>query len=56
MTEKGRLSLDIEFLRDFNAWRRGSDEIPIPHPAELGKVIDRVCEHLELCLAKPAKK
>lgn len=37
----------IKFLRDYNKWRRGDDKIEQPHPKELGKVIDDVCELVE---------
>ena len=35
-----------DFLENYNIWRRGSNEIPMPNPAELGKVIEAAIEYL----------
>lgn len=49
----------IEYLRKYNAWRRGSDEYPQPDPKELGEKIDFACDELERLrkkLINPVKK
>lgn len=37
----------VEYLRKYNAWRRGSDEYSIPDPKELSEKIDFACDELE---------
>jgi len=37
----------IERLKAFNEWRRGSTEIEIPRPKQLGEDIDKTIELLE---------
>ena len=37
----------VEYLRKYNAWRRGSEEYPAPDPKELGEKIDFACDELE---------
>lgn len=34
----------IQRLEHFQAWRRGSDEIEMPAPAEIGKMIDEAID------------
>lgn len=36
-----------DFLRRFNAWRRGSEDIPMLDPFEIGRAIDAAVEHLD---------
>lgn len=31
----------VDFLANYNKWRRGDDTIPMPDPNELGEVIDQ---------------
>ena len=35
------------FLRQFNKWRRGDEDIPQPDPREIGEVIDAAVEMIE---------
>jgi hypothetical protein len=37
----------IEFLKNYNKWRRG-EEIPQPNPTEIGVAINDIVEKLEL--------
>lgn len=37
----------IEGLRLYNRWRRGDEEIAQPEPAEIGRLIDEVCDEAE---------
>lgn len=41
------LSVMIEGLRLYNRWRRGDEELPQPEPAEIGRLIDGVCDSVE---------
>ncbi len=34
-------------LRQFNAWRRGDEDIPQPDPCEIGEAIDAAVEMIE---------
>ena len=34
----------IEKLKKYNAWRRGDETLPQPHPQEVGEMIDQVIE------------
>ena len=34
-------------LRQFNEWRRGDEDIPQPHPREIGEAIDAAIEMIE---------
>ena len=34
-------------LRQFNAWRRGDEDIPQPDPREIGEAIDAAVEMIE---------
>lgn len=36
-----------DFLRRFNAWRRGSEDIPMLDPFEIRRAIDVAVEHLD---------
>lgn len=36
---------DIEFLRKFNLWRRGGEDMEMPNPKEIGECIDRIVEY-----------
>lgn len=36
-----------DFLRRFNAWRRGSEDIPMLDPFEIGRAIDVAVELLD---------
>jgi hypothetical protein len=36
-----------EYLRQYNAWRRGDDSFPQPVPKALGEIIARAIELLE---------
>ena len=36
----------VEFLRAFNAWRRGHD-CNMPEPQDIGEAIDEACERIE---------
>lgn len=36
-----------DILRQFNEWRRGDEDIPLPEPREIGKVIDAAIEMIE---------
>ena len=40
-------------LRRINAWRRGDETIPMPEPAEFGRLLDLAAERLE---RKPGQK
>ena len=47
----------IEKLKKYNAWRRGDETVPQPHPQEVGEMIDRAIEALEgVGDAEPVKK
>jgi len=37
----------IEKLKKYNAWRRGDETVPQPHPQEVGEMIDQAIEALE---------
>jgi hypothetical protein len=37
----------ISRLRLYNEWRRGSDDIKMPNPKEIGSDIDDACDMLE---------
>jgi hypothetical protein len=38
----------IKTLTDYNAWRRGDEEIEQPHPTDIGHAIDSAIKHLEM--------
>lgn len=38
----------IEYLRQYNDWRRGDESIGQPDPQELGKYIEKACKELEM--------
>lgn len=38
----------IEKLRKYNAWRRGDETVPQPHPQEVGEMIDQAIEVLSV--------
>jgi len=40
----------IEKLRKYNAWRRGDETVPQPHPQEVGEMIDQAIKALETYL------
>lgn len=40
----------IRFLKQYQEWRRGSDDYPAPDPMTLGKVLDYAIECCERCL------
>lgn len=44
---RNHISLTIEKIRLYNRWRRGDEEIPQPEPAEVGRLIDEVCDVVE---------
>ena len=37
-----------EQLRKYNRWRRGDERLKMPDPKELGELIDRVADRLEV--------
>jgi hypothetical protein len=37
----------IKTLTEFNAWRRGDEEIEQPQPTDIGHAIDSAIRHLE---------
>lgn len=37
----------IAFVRYYNAWRRGDDSVPMPHPEDIGRALDALCHHAE---------
>lgn len=38
------------YLQNYNAWRRGADDIEQPNPTELGKMIDAaILELRKIC-------
>jgi hypothetical protein len=37
----------ITFLRAFNRWRRGDEDLEQPCPRKVGEMIDAACEQLE---------
>ena len=37
----------IRKLREYNSWRRGSEEIEQPNPTEVGILIENLCETCE---------
>lgn len=37
----------LKYLRNYNEWRRVSDEYPAPDPKELGEKIEAACDELE---------
>ena len=37
----------IEKLKKYNAWRRGDETVPMPHPQEVGEMIDQAIEVIE---------
>jgi hypothetical protein len=37
----------IEVLKNYNLWRRGSDEIPMPKPIKIGEAIDVVIKEVK---------
>ena len=41
------LEKSIEGLRLYNRWRRGDEEIPPPHPYEVGEMLDTLCDQAE---------
>ena len=38
----------IEKLKKYNAWRRGDETLPQPHPQEVGEVLDQAIEVLSV--------
>lgn len=36
-----------QFLRRYNAWRRGDEELTMENPTEIGKAIDTACALIE---------
>ena len=37
----------IEKLKKYNAWRRGDETVPMPHPQEVGEMIDYAIKVIE---------
>jgi len=37
----------ITFLREFNRWRRGDEDLVQPCARKVGEAIDAVCDHIE---------
>jgi hypothetical protein len=37
----------ITFLRAFNRWRRGDEDLEQPDVRKVGEMIDAACDHLE---------
>ena len=37
----------IEKLKKYNAWRRGDETVPMPHPQEVGEMIDQAIKVIE---------
>ena len=37
----------IEKLKNYNAWRRGDETVPMPHPQEVGEMIDQAIKAIE---------
>ena len=43
------------FLRQFNEWRRGDEDIPQPDPRVIGEAIDAAVEMIDRLAALPAR-
>lgn len=37
----------IEKLKNYNRWRRGDEAVPMPHPQEIGEMIDQAIKAIE---------
>ena len=37
----------IEKLKKYNRWRRGDETVPLPHPQEVGEMIDHAIKVIE---------
>ena len=37
----------IEKLKNYNRWRRGDETVPMPHPQEVGEMIDYAIKVIE---------
>jgi hypothetical protein len=37
----------IEKLKNYNRWRRGDETVPMPHPQEVGEMIDQAIKAIE---------
>jgi len=44
----------ITFLRAFNRWRRGDEDLEQPCPRKVGEMIDAACDQLEQAMKSPA--
>jgi hypothetical protein len=43
----------IAFLRNFNRWRRGDDNLEQPCARKVGEMIDAACDQLEQAAESP---
>ena len=41
------MSATVQFLRTFNRWRRGDENLEQPCPRVVGEMIDAVCDEIE---------
>jgi hypothetical protein len=41
------MSATVQFLRTFNRWRRGDENLEQPCPRVVGEMIDAVCHEIE---------
>jgi hypothetical protein len=41
------MSETVQFLRTFNRWRRGDENLEQPCPRVVGEMIDAVCDEIE---------
>ena len=41
------MSATVQFLRTFNRWRRGDENLEQPCPRIVGEMIDSVCDEIE---------
>ena len=46
----------IEKLKNYNRWRRGDETVPMPHPQEVGEMIDQAIGVLEAKFEEWEKK
>lgn len=37
----------VEKLKNYNRWRRGDEAVPMPHPQEVGEMIDQAIKVIE---------
>jgi hypothetical protein len=55
MNKTSKILRATKFLREFNLWRRGEENLPQPDPRLVGEAIDDACTALE-CMIRPEEE